>query len=833
MQGVDCGEITLLLHVRPCEGLVRQVDGTIEKRFAKKEVTYPMELVVRRNPSPDPRFQPETATASLVSYDFKPGARALFLGRSHYGCMATVLPDASAGLTKKGQQLVAGAAPQRRSVFRVSLEPGPTNMTTIAQAAKRVLGNINVQYSPSGQVARRLGVSHRTLGRMTGNVWLQAGEERRDRVDVGLCVKNGGKGLYVPDFARPLMENGDAKGWAYSESLVRVLDDYRRRFPWLWAAIEMDASPAEFKLDDVLPDQEREQQLEQIAALRKWLKGLPLSRRPLVKLSAQVAPEPAVKMLQAALPPRAKEQAAIELENVAATLLLPPTEKGGMTAALAGGVFDIGDRVAAITGSGSPPFGSRGTVVGTYDDAVEVVFDAEVPGGSDLYGRCNGNCGMLLPASDLLNLSKPSAVKAEGQHAPRVVRTARQQQQPAAAGAGPSGQRRQQQPSAAAALQAATAGLSGMPQARAPTPPAAANGSGGGTPGGSKQQPRLPDQSNAKGFSMGRGKTPALPPGLLKKQAGTAAAPGAPAGPPAVAPAPAPAPAAPTGLAAGNMLLAQLQRSTPTPNQQQPQAPAAPPAPGAALLQQLQRGVLPAAPQQPAGLQPMAPYPPLLQAPPPQQQSMPLSPPRVSSVPPGQALLAQLQSPAKAASLPAAAAGPAPTAPPPGLAAGSALLQQLQRPAAPAVPQPQPPPPPAPGMQLLSQLQQGGQPAPAPPAPPPAAATATLLQRLQGTAGQAAQAPAQPQPQPLTAAPADLSSLWQRLQQQHMPAEAAAAAAAAPPPPAVPASLLAPAPAAPAAPPQPAAAAPSAPPSGAVPAPSDLWRMLQNAGQKK
>ena len=153
----------------------------------------PPQLVVRRNPSPDPRFQPETATASLVSYDFKPGARALFLGRSHYGCMATVLPDASAGLTKKvggwvggrgwvskdasqsmlgfcccwsgfgahnvraarqtvqhpphaaaaatpptpllpqGQQLVAGAA-QRRSVFRVSLEPGPTNMATIAQA---------------------------------------------------------------------------------------------------------------------------------------------------------------------------------------------------------------------------------------------------------------------------------------------------------------------------------------------------------------------------------------------------------------------------------------------------------------------------------------------------------------------------------------------------------------------------------------------------------------------------------------------------------------------------------------------------------------------------
>lgn len=62
-----------------------------------------------------------------------------------------------------------------------------------------------------------------------------------------------------------------------------------------------------------------------MAALRTWLKSLPLSRRPLVKLSAKVAPEPAVKMLQAALPPRAREQAPVELENVAPTLLLPPT----------------------------------------------------------------------------------------------------------------------------------------------------------------------------------------------------------------------------------------------------------------------------------------------------------------------------------------------------------------------------------------------------------------------------------------------------------------------------------------------------------------------------
>ncbi|KAL4438007.1 hypothetical protein ABPG77_004228 [Micractinium sp. CCAP 211/92] len=864
-QGVDCGEVTLLVHVRPCEGLVRQVDGTIEKRFAKKEVAYPLELVVRRNPAPDPRFQPETASASLAAYDFKPGARALFLGRSYYGCMATILPDASAGLTRTGQQLVAGQQGKRTN-FRILLEPGPANSATIAQSAKRVLGNINVQYSAAGQVARRLGVSHRTLGRLTGNVWLQAGEERRDRVDVGLCVKNGGKGLYVPDYARPLVEAGDAKGWAYSEALVRILDDYRRRFPWLWAAIEQDASPSEFQLDDVLPKQPREQQLEQVAALRTWLKSLPLSRRPLVKLSAKVAPEPAVKMLQAALPPRAREQAPVELENVAPTLLLPPTEKGGMAAALAGGVFEIGDRVAAITGSGSPAFGSRGTVVGTYDDAVEVVFDSEVAGGTDLYGRCNTNCGMLLPSADLLNLSKPAAVKAEGQHAPRVVRSQRTQQQQyadAVAGASNGASRPAviavgRRPSPAAALQAAAAALAG-----GPSTPGAANGA---APSGGKQpaskQPKIPDQPNARGFGMGRGSVPALPPALAaasKKQQGSA--PGAPAPQPrpaAAAPGAALAAPQPAADAAGQQLLAQLRRSVSVPGQA-PAAPEAPPPPGAALLQQLQRGASGGTP-------------PAAQALPAQQQQQPLPASPARGVGLGQALLAQLQSPVKPALLapppspgllmspprvspvaPASAvpapASPAPSAPPPGLALGSALLQQLQRPA--GAP-PAPSAPPAPGMQLLTQLQQGGQVTAASTTAPPADGAA-LLQRLQTTptrsAAQAAPTVAAGQEQPDNGS-GNYSNLWQQLQQQHAPPQSPLA----PAPPPMPAMLLAslsgpapappaPTPAAPSSLPAPSTAPAPAPastaqpgagqaPSGPPPNPSDLWNLLSSAAKK-
>ena len=38
------GEVDLVLHVRPCEGLVRQLDGTVEKRFAKKELLVPLQV---------------------------------------------------------------------------------------------------------------------------------------------------------------------------------------------------------------------------------------------------------------------------------------------------------------------------------------------------------------------------------------------------------------------------------------------------------------------------------------------------------------------------------------------------------------------------------------------------------------------------------------------------------------------------------------------------------------------------------------------------------------------------------------------------------------------
>lgn len=44
-RGLELGNCNVLLHVRPCQGLMRRTDGTIEKRFAKDVVQAPLQVI--------------------------------------------------------------------------------------------------------------------------------------------------------------------------------------------------------------------------------------------------------------------------------------------------------------------------------------------------------------------------------------------------------------------------------------------------------------------------------------------------------------------------------------------------------------------------------------------------------------------------------------------------------------------------------------------------------------------------------------------------------------------------------------------------------------------
>jgi hypothetical protein len=125
--------------------------------------------------------------------------------------VATILDSGSTGLDAKGRKI----ATQAGGTFRISL--AMTGMpATAAAAAKRIMKDINATFIPSGQVARQLKVGPRSLGMLTGNLWLKVGPDRGDRIDIGLAVKDGRNSLCVPEFCKPAPSGF---GWVYTCAL--------------------------------------------------------------------------------------------------------------------------------------------------------------------------------------------------------------------------------------------------------------------------------------------------------------------------------------------------------------------------------------------------------------------------------------------------------------------------------------------------------------------------------------------------------------------------------------------------------------------------------------
>ncbi|KIY96312.1 5'-3' exoribonuclease 1 [Monoraphidium neglectum] len=363
-QGVETGPLPVMLHVKACTGYVRHADGSVVKRYKDEEAPYPLQA--RTPPRPHPLAAPGAAGAAFLArrrgavlrqrprppagfhdpdeprpIDLQEGVRVLFLGQEHYGCVATLLPDPGRGVDAHGRRLLglsAGGAPGARACVRVA--PARHDAAGAAKRGRQVVREYPIQYMPSGVAARALRVNPRLLGRVTGNVWVGDGD---NRVDVGLAVKNAKQGLCVPGLAAPLH---DDSGWAYSQPLLDLVAEYRRRFPWVLSTLE-SSSEHRLTAEMLVPASvaatasERSAKLSEVTS---WLKGLPTAKRPLVKTGVQIASDKALEILLATMPPLLPRGAGsflpVDYENVAAPLLLPPYDPSRPLSALLGGQLE-------------------------------------------------------------------------------------------------------------------------------------------------------------------------------------------------------------------------------------------------------------------------------------------------------------------------------------------------------------------------------------------------------------------------------------------------------------------------------------------------------------
>ena len=422
-KGVDVGQTAVQLHCRQVRGPRRHPDGSLQKRFGKTDVLVPAHLALASDPSPSPRLKergptmnatsgasdpadPNADASSGDSGGFRAGDAALYLGRSHFGAIATV----------------AGFVPGRGLECFVQPAAPDTGVGRRVLQASSAAG----RFEPAGAVARKLGLHPRALSALTGPLWIAPTKDcgRFDRVDVGLNLKSAAKGLCVSGFTRP---GKDGAGWDYGQGAIQLMQEYKRAHGWVFAALQSDPDGGfeGLELDVALKHVPEAARLPALKALKAWLKAAPSAKKPLVSKFSKIAPDAAIKALHAAVGGQSVRDARdaklepVALEGVSPLLLMRPVTQGEVMDLYAGGDFELGDRVAMVGDGGSPPFGTRGFVVATHGEAAEVMFDArDFVGATDLHGVLPEKRGAMLPVAQLVNLSHPPAMPQLGTAAP-------------------------------------------------------------------------------------------------------------------------------------------------------------------------------------------------------------------------------------------------------------------------------------------------------------------------------------------------------------------------------------------------------------------------------
>ena len=402
-KAVDVGESSFFVHVRDCVDTTRMPDGSIEKHFSDSVDMHPIQVILRSDP-----FEPkggaaaaQSAASKKVLQGLKSGAQVIYLAEPYYGCVGTVLK----GSRRSRGDKASGQEPK----LSIQILPNSDSEMQNMRVCRRAMHHASVRYFTDVATSKKVGCSTRVLGMMTSMV--NAKDSKGKNVGLGLSLKSRGQGAYVPDYCK-VVRRQDNVFYEYSANALQVLQQYKLKFPWVFEAVTKE-NKKDYYGDDFFPNASPEDRDRKLYEVQRWLKRLPLSRRPMVKQEAKIAPEEAIRALQQALVPlRPGAQAKpVHLENVAPmSVLAPPDPSLPRPAILKVGCFELGDRVVSVGGHpNAPPFGSHGVVVSVYPNGlVEAVFDREYLGGKDLYGRCKKGTGNIVPPFCLVNKTRPA-----------------------------------------------------------------------------------------------------------------------------------------------------------------------------------------------------------------------------------------------------------------------------------------------------------------------------------------------------------------------------------------------------------------------------------------
>jgi 5'-3' exoribonuclease 1 len=408
--GVQIGDIKIRLKLLPLQGMkTNPSNGSKKKLFGKEEAEVPLQLVLWQAPAPDPRF---VERGAMTLQERFPADSNVVLTKGKYrGCLGSVV----------------GIADDKKVGVKVLTMP-PEVPFGLALAR-----SVYESYITSADAARILKINPLLFGKITSSLIFAQGNYDLGlnlKSQEGLCVAGytrqrkepatNGKGpvqskkvwdsgdsLLVIGSARTVADQEDAPEeriqWEYTPKAIRLINEYRQKFPQLFNALAKLPSEKKYDANKVFGPNGA----EWLPMIREWLNGVESAKLPRTPISTDTMSREAVVAVEKAadvrnLAVKKKGYPVESLVKIPGSALYRENSTGATDVMLASDHNDneapeLGDRIVNLCASGIP-FGARGTVVGIHKattGCVEVVMDEEFVGGTNLQGLCSNFRGKL------------------------------------------------------------------------------------------------------------------------------------------------------------------------------------------------------------------------------------------------------------------------------------------------------------------------------------------------------------------------------------------------------------------------------------------------------
>lgn len=386
---VITGRVEVMLHVRPLKGLKRLVDGSFVKEYedsADKEVEQAVQMCVPQVTHEDNRFLEQPALP--LQEEFPERTKAFFLGKGAYGSPAVVVGSSQTVVAIEMARFV-NQAKENQHFHHI------------------VATRVREKYYPAKLLAKMCGISPLALAKMTSSMMLEAPDG--PRFNVGLNLKFEAKSQKVLGYSRK-----SASGWEFSERAAALVREYKEKFPEIPQVIMARPNEDLKRADQFFGDVAAAGRTQQ---LKQWIKAQGVRDLETVPLFAEQLGKDTIADIEA-FEDQLAGQRATQAGSVKRTIvkglpriaLLKPSHAAFRLQAQR---FELGDRVIAVSDSGTIPLSARGVVVGVNSSSIEVVFDLPFLAGTTLGDRCSPHRGGTVGFAQVLNLTQPQFELAE------------------------------------------------------------------------------------------------------------------------------------------------------------------------------------------------------------------------------------------------------------------------------------------------------------------------------------------------------------------------------------------------------------------------------------